>query len=57
MGESGSGKSTTGRAILNLQPATSGQVLYGGKDVTQLKAEGRGSGSASPARSRSSPRS
>jgi len=37
VGESGCGKSTTGRAILNLQPATSGQVLYGGKDVTRLR--------------------
>jgi oligopeptide transport system ATP-binding protein len=36
VGESGCGKSTTGRAILNLQPATSGQVLYAGKDVTKL---------------------
>ncbi len=36
VGESGCGKSTTGRAILNLQPATSGQVIYDGKDVTQL---------------------
>lgn len=39
VGESGCGKSTTGRAILNLQPATSGQVLYDGKDVTQLKGQ------------------
>ena len=37
VGESGCGKSTTGRAILNLQPATSGEVLFGGRDVTQLK--------------------
>jgi peptide/nickel transport system ATP-binding protein/oligopeptide transport system ATP-binding protein len=37
VGESGCGKSTTGRAILNLHPATSGEVLYGGKDVTKLK--------------------
>jgi len=37
VGESGCGKSTTGRAILNLQPATSGQVLYAGKDVTKLR--------------------
>ncbi len=37
VGESGCGKSTTGRAILNLQPATSGEVIYDGKDVTQLK--------------------
>ena len=36
VGESGCGKSTTGRAILNLQPATSGEVIYDGKDVTQL---------------------
>ena len=37
VGESGCGKSTTGRAVLNLQPATSGQVMYGGRDITQLK--------------------
>jgi len=37
VGESGCGKSTTGRAILSLQPATSGQVLFDGKDVTKLK--------------------
>ena len=36
VGESGCGKSTTGRAILNLQPATSGQVLFGGQDITGL---------------------
>ena len=36
VGESGCGKSTTGRAILNLQPATSGEVIYDGKDVTKL---------------------
>ena len=38
VGESGCGKSTTGRAILNLQPATSGQVLFEGRDVTSLSA-------------------
>ncbi len=37
VGESGCGKSTTGRAVLNLQPATTGQVLYDGRDVTQLR--------------------
>ncbi len=37
VGESGCGKSTTGRTILNLQPATAGQVLYGGQDVTTLR--------------------
>ena len=34
VGESGCGKSTTGRAVLNLQPATSGQVLFQGQDLT-----------------------
>ncbi len=37
VGESGCGKSTTGRVVLNLQPATTGQVLYDGRDVTQLR--------------------
>ncbi len=36
VGESGCGKSTTGRAILQLYKPTSGQVLYGGKDLTTL---------------------
>ena len=36
VGESGCGKSTTGRAILNLQPATSGEVLFEGTDLTKL---------------------
>jgi oligopeptide transport system ATP-binding protein len=36
VGESGCGKSTTGRAILNLQPATSGQVLFDGRDLTSV---------------------
>ena len=39
VGESGCGKSTTGRTILRLLPATGGQVLFEGKDV--LKASGR----------------
>ena len=30
VGESGCGKSTTGRAVLNLQPATSGSVIFDG---------------------------
>ena len=33
VGESGCGKTTVGRTILALQPATGGQVLFGGKDV------------------------
>jgi oligopeptide/dipeptide ABC transporter ATP-binding protein len=36
VGESGCGKSTTARAVLNLQPATSGTVQYGGRDITTL---------------------
>ncbi|MDT4944181.1 MAG: peptide/nickel transport system ATP-binding protein [Pseudonocardiales bacterium] len=36
VGESGCGKSTTGRAILNLQPATSGSVLFEGTELAGL---------------------
>ena len=36
VGESGSGKTTIGRAILKLIPATSGQVLYEGKDILPM---------------------
>jgi oligopeptide transport system ATP-binding protein len=36
VGESGCGKSTIGRVILRLQPATSGEVLFEGKDVHKL---------------------
>ena len=36
VGESGCGKSTTGRAILRLAPPTSGQVLFEGRDVAAL---------------------
>ena len=37
VGESGCGKSTLGRTILGLQPATSGQVLYKGRDITKMR--------------------
>lgn len=37
VGESGCGKSTLGRTILRLLPATSGSVLYDGKDIMTLK--------------------
>jgi oligopeptide/dipeptide ABC transporter ATP-binding protein len=36
VGESGCGKSTTGRAILNLQPATSGSVVFEGRELVGL---------------------
>ena len=36
VGESGCGKTTVGRAILRLIPATSGQVLYRGRNLFEL---------------------
>ncbi len=36
VGESGCGKSTTGRAVLQLHKPSSGQVLFAGTDLTQL---------------------
>jgi oligopeptide transport system ATP-binding protein len=36
VGESGCGKSTTGLAVLHLLRVTAGQVLFEGKDLTQL---------------------
>jgi oligopeptide transport system ATP-binding protein len=40
VGESGCGKSTTGRAILNLQPATGGSVVFQGKEIVGLDRKG-----------------
>jgi oligopeptide transport system ATP-binding protein len=37
VGESGCGKSTTGRAILHLQPATTGSVQFSGRELTKLR--------------------
>ncbi|MGB0389355.1 MAG: ABC transporter ATP-binding protein [Ardenticatenaceae bacterium] len=37
VGESGCGKTTTGRTILRLTPATSGKVLFDGQDIFSLK--------------------
>jgi oligopeptide transport system ATP-binding protein len=37
VGESGCGKSTTGRAIIRLNPPTGGRIFFDGKDVTDIK--------------------
>lgn len=39
VGESGCGKSTTGRVLLQLDRATEGEVIFEGEDLTQLKGE------------------
>jgi len=39
VGESGCGKSTTGRVILRLIDATSGSVMFEGRDVLKLKSD------------------
>ena len=35
VGDSGSGKSTTGKAVVGLEKVTAGQIMYEGKDVTK----------------------
>ena len=40
VGESGCGKTTTGRCILQLYKITGGKVLFEGKDLTKLKGRG-----------------
>jgi oligopeptide transport system ATP-binding protein len=40
VGESGCGKSTTGRTIIQLYKATSGQVIYDGEDIELIKKAG-----------------
>lgn len=38
VGESGCGKTTTSRVVLRLQPATAGQIVFQGQDITTLSA-------------------
>ncbi len=37
VGESGCGKSTTGRSLLRLVDSQSGEILFGGRDIVRLK--------------------
>lgn len=41
VGESGSGKSTLGRVLIQLEKATTGQVLFQGKDLAAMDSESR----------------
>lgn len=40
VGESGCGKTTMGRTILKLHPSNGGQIIFDGRDITNLKASG-----------------
>jgi len=41
VGESGCGKTTTGRAIIGLNPVTEGEILFEGEDLASLKRRDR----------------
>jgi len=43
VGESGCGKTTTGRCILRLERPTAGQILFDGEDVSRMDRKGLGS--------------
>ena len=49
VGESGCGKSTTGRAILQLHKPTSGSVRFDGQELTELSAKDDAARPARPA--------
>ena len=40
VGESGCGKTTTGRCILRLEQPTAGEILYDGVDIAGLEPQG-----------------
>ena len=40
VGESGCGKTTTGRCILRLEKPTAGEILFEGVDIAKLAAQG-----------------
>src|SRR4030042_802504 len=40
VGESGCGKTTIGRTILRLEKPTSGKIIFDGKDITSIPADG-----------------
>ena len=40
VGESGCGKTTTGRCILRLEKPTAGEIIYDGVDIAKMRAQG-----------------